>query len=115
LRSRLSPSPFSQQAAHQGLPKLPPSQRPRNQSDLCRSGQTGPHACAFAKPPPSCRPQFQLVTQRRHGLGCMGVSEFYATRDDQESIAGIHRATGFGVKYRAFRARTSAGNSLQTS
>src|SRR4028118_2388848 len=39
----------------------------------------------------------QELTVSELGLGCMGMSEFYGTGDEAESIATIHRALELGV------------------
>jgi aryl-alcohol dehydrogenase-like predicted oxidoreductase len=39
------------------------------------------------------------LTVSTMGLGCMGMSEFYGTRDEDEALATVHRALDLGVGF----------------
>ena len=41
----------------------------------------------------------QGLTVSEQGLGCMGMSEFYGTTNDAESIETIHEALDSGVTF----------------
>jgi aryl-alcohol dehydrogenase-like predicted oxidoreductase len=41
----------------------------------------------------------QGLTASQLGLGCMGMSEFYGSRNDDESIKVLHHAIDLGVTF----------------
>lgn len=48
---------------------------------------------------PNDRLGSQGATTSRMGLGCMGMSEFYGERNDEESAATLHRALDLGITF----------------
>ena len=59
-------------------------------------------------PPTPLTPLTQTRTLGRHdggltvsavGLGCMGMSEFYGSADEDEAVRTIHRALDLGVTF----------------
>ena len=54
-------------------------------------------------PPSTATPTRTLgragLTVSAEGLGCMGMSDFYGARDDEESLTTIRRALDLGVTF----------------
>ena len=41
----------------------------------------------------------QGLTASQLGLGCMGMSEFYGTQNDEESVNTLHRSLELGINF----------------
>jgi aryl-alcohol dehydrogenase-like predicted oxidoreductase len=68
-----------------------------------KPGNTGTlFCCFFAYPKKIMQTKLlggQGLQTSRLGLGCMGMSEFYGKRNDEESIRVIHRAYELGIRF----------------